>query len=254
MLKDDVWTLTDIVETVGDSRQVTSPVRLHEKPWRHYVVGCAGRNNARVEKAHAVANVGRSRKIVRGNEKDLSLTPQLVHNIEHDALGLHVHAGERLIQQDHLALLGERSGEKHPLPLPARQLADGTTSEGTHTEPIKGVTGNLPVCTAWTADEAAPSLPSQHHDLFCVNGKGPIDFVGLRRVRKTGAHASIHRRAIQGNRTAIRGGEPEHRLQQRTLAGAVRSEQTNDLAPVTRDARGVERQASPISDGNILNL
>ena len=50
-------------------------------------------------------------------------------------LGLHVDAGERLVEQDHLPLLRQRPRQEHPLLLPARQFADLPVAERRHADP-----------------------------------------------------------------------------------------------------------------------
>ena len=47
---------------------------------------------------------------------------------------LHVDAGEGLVEQDHLAVLGQRAGEEHALLLAAGEFADLALAEIAHAD------------------------------------------------------------------------------------------------------------------------
>ena len=60
---------------------------------------------------------------MHGND-GLSLLPQFAEQLEDDPLGSRIDAGHGLIHEVDFGLLGESSGQKHPLLLAAGELAD----------------------------------------------------------------------------------------------------------------------------------
>jgi hypothetical protein len=52
---------------------------------------------------------------------DAGRVPDVGKQVQHLRLDRHVERGDRLIEDQHLRLGGERPGDRHPLPLPAGQ-------------------------------------------------------------------------------------------------------------------------------------
>ena len=101
---------------------------------RPRVYGCAGARNARcgrseldqppgVHHPDRVRDVGHDGEIVADvHGADVVDPAHATDRVEHVALGRHVEAGGRLVEDDQLRPARERHREHHPLLLPARQL------------------------------------------------------------------------------------------------------------------------------------
>ncbi len=59
----------------------------------------------------------------------MPLRAEALEQLEHSLLGAHVDAGEGLVEQQDVRLLGQGAGEEDALLLPARELADGASGE-----------------------------------------------------------------------------------------------------------------------------
>ena len=66
-------------------------------------------------------------------------------SVEQGLARVHVDAGEGLVQQQHVRLLGERAGEEHALLLAAGELADGALLELGDAELVQAARHHLAV-------------------------------------------------------------------------------------------------------------
>ena len=82
-----------------------------------------------VDQHHLVAELRHAAEIVGGDQDDAAVFPQFAEQGDDRFLGLHVDAGERLIEQDNTAALGERAGDKNAFFLPAREFANLAVAE-----------------------------------------------------------------------------------------------------------------------------
>ena len=92
-----------------------------------------GQNGA-LDQHGAVAEFGHAAEIVGGDQHHPPLVAQIAKQSDDRLLGLDVDAGERLVEQDHLAVLGQRAGEEDALSLAAGQLADLALAEVAHAD------------------------------------------------------------------------------------------------------------------------
>ena len=83
--------------------------------------------------------------------------------VEDRLLGVHVHAGEGLVEQQHVRLLGERPGEEHALLLAAGQLADGAPRELGDAELVETARHHLAVGRLRAAQPAQAAVAPHHH-------------------------------------------------------------------------------------------
>jgi hypothetical protein len=82
------------------------------------------RQHRAVEQHRAIAEFGHAAQIVGGDQHDAPLRTERAEQFDDGVLGLDVDAGERLVQQDDMAVLGKRAGQENALLLPAGKLAD----------------------------------------------------------------------------------------------------------------------------------
>lgn len=67
--------------------------------------------------------------------------------LDNRILGFHIHAGERLIQQQHRALLRQRARQKYALLLAAGQLADLPAAQLAQADALQRLVDPQPVLT-----------------------------------------------------------------------------------------------------------
>ena len=67
---------------------------------------------------------GNGIEVMRGQEDGHALAIQLMQEVQNIVLGLQVHTGSRLIEQQEVGPGNQGAGEKDPLLLSARELAD----------------------------------------------------------------------------------------------------------------------------------
>ena len=82
------------------------------------------RQHRAVEQHHLIAEVRHAAEIVGGDQHQVAGRAQFAQQRDDRRLGLHVDAGERLVEQDDASFLRQRAGEKHALLLSAGEFAD----------------------------------------------------------------------------------------------------------------------------------
>ena len=82
---------------------------------------------------------------MRADQDGDALVAQAREEREQGLARVHVHAGEGLVQQEHVRLLGERPGEEHALLLAAAELADGAPLELGDAELVQAARHHLAV-------------------------------------------------------------------------------------------------------------
>ena len=96
--------------------------------------GCAGASQSasvgadldhpsEVHHRHVVGDVADDREVVRDQEQpDVELAREALEEVRELRLRRRVERRERLVEDDHRRIGGERAGDRDPLPLPAREL------------------------------------------------------------------------------------------------------------------------------------
>ena len=145
----------------------------------------------------------------------------------------HVQPGERLVHQQELGLLGQRTGDEHPLLLPARKLADLPACQRAHSH-LGEALGHQPmIVSPGLPKEADPrDAPHQHH-VSHRHGEVPIHLRPLRHVpdadvptRDGAVHIHAAGRGCQDSGDGF---------QQRALARAVWADDRHPLAPCEQE-------------------
>jgi len=71
---------------------------------------------------HLLGQLPHDREVVADQQvADAGRVPDVGEQVQHLRLDRHVERGDRLIEDQHLRLGGQRPGDRHPLPLPAGQ-------------------------------------------------------------------------------------------------------------------------------------
>ena len=154
-----------------------------------------------------------------------------------------VEGGERLVEQHHIGVGGQRPGERDPLALAAGQLVGvraGAIGEADQFEALADtLTVRLPEPdVAHHAEVREQGAVLEHH-------ADPAPFRLLPAARAGDQAATDLDRARVGDL------EAGDRAQERRLAGAARAEQGDELAPLDDDGRGIDRHGVAESLGDV---
>ena len=90
---------------------------------------------------------------------------EFAQQVEHLDLVTQVEERGRLVQQQHLRILCERHGDPHPLPLSARQVADGTVGELRHAGACHRLVDVRGVSAPPALEDTAVGIPAARDEL-----------------------------------------------------------------------------------------
>ena len=204
---------------------------------------------------HRVVAVLRHRAEVVGRDQHHpALVAQLRQQPHDRVLGRDVDAGERLVEQDHLALLRQRPGEEHPLPLPARELADlavrGSRPCRPARAPPRPARGRGP--RAGAASPCGRSGPSSPRPRPAPGRSSRPPRPAARRRRGSSAQRRARRAAEDLDAAGGERHEAHDRLEQRRLARAVDPDERGDRAARDGEARVLDRrQPGAVGDADV---
>ena len=140
------------------------------------------RQHGAVDEHHLVAELRDGSQIVSGDEDDATLGAKFAEQDDDGLLGLHVHAGERLVQQDQAPALGQRAGQENPLFLPAAQFADLAVLKLPHRDPAQALLDLCLVQRTRDSQKIHRSVAAHHRHVPDANGKLPVHLLRLRDV------------------------------------------------------------------------
>ena len=107
---------------------------------------------------------------------------QFAQQVDDRRLRRHIHAGERLVEQDHAPALRERAREKHALLLPAGQLADLPVAEIHHADALETFLRDPSILRARDPQEIHVAVAAHHHHVPHADRETPVDLLALRHV------------------------------------------------------------------------
>src|SRR5450756_1146297 len=157
-----------------------------------------------VQEGHQLEALGSRLHVVGAHEYGDAPLAQPREEAEDRLLGVHVHAGERLVEQQHVRLLGERPGEEHALLLAAGQLADGAPRELGDAELVQTARHHLAVGRLGAAQPAQAAVAPHHHHVAHGDGQAPVDLLAPGHVGD-GIRLAAGRAAVQQHAPAAQG-------------------------------------------------
>ena len=201
------------------------------------------RSRAVDDDADLVGERRRVLEVVRDEQRrDLEPGEQLVQLGADRRLRVRVERGERLVEEQHLRVAGERAGERDALPLAAGELAGMRVREVPDPEPLEVLVGRVP----------ARVLDVRR----ARSGAGRARSPG-RRARRAAAPAQVDAAAASNqtsSSTAIAPGlrphEPGDRAQDGRLAGAGRPDERERRA----DLEAQPELERPKRDGDVSRM
>ena len=184
----------------------------------------------------------RDGKVVGRHDDGDPFGPQAVEHLgEHVGRG-GVDAVERLVEDQQTGLLGDGPSEENPLPLAARQHAELVTGAMGQTDFVERSQRGGAVGATGSAQPPDEPIATHEHDLEHAHRELGIEHVGLGDVRDPGPgllrRTTEHLEAAPAQRH-----QAEDRLDQRRLAGTVRTDQREGTA-------GVDDPVTPSSTGS----
>ena len=169
----------------------------------------------------------------------------VLQEVEHRCFAGDVHAHGRFVEHEHVGRAGQRPCQQHALLLAGREIAKQLPAKRLDAEQRQRVQRGPAICGAGAVKGASPRREPHLDDLERRDGHDDVDALALRHVADDRAGAPLHapRKGCQ---------EPEHRLEQRALAGAVRANDAQDLAAADGEREVVEERAPPVAEREML--
>src|SRR5450759_2681707 len=205
-----------------------------------------------VQEGHQLEALGSRLHVVGAHEHGDAPLAQPREEAEDRLLGVHVHAGERLVEQQHVRLLGERPGEEHALLLAAGQLADGAPRELGDAELVQTARHHLAVGSLRAAQPAQAAVAPHHHHAVHGDREAPVDLLALGHVGD-GIRLAAGRAAVQEHAPAAQGQQADQGLEERRLAGSVRPHDGHLGAMRHVHGHGGEGRPAVIAHGGVLD-
>ena len=187
-----------------------------------HLPGRSGPDHLAVEADEVRQVRGDAVEVVGGEEDRDAGRVELAQQVQHLVPQAHVDAGGGLVEQQQLGPAEERPRDEHALLLAARELADVPPAELLETEPREHRGHLVPLGTAGPGQQ--PPADAGHQDaLVDRHREAPVDRLDLGHVGHPQPGAPLDRalRRLEG---------PEHRAQQRRLAGARGADHADQLA------------------------
>ncbi len=215
------------LEVAQDSAERSFQIGLGERLAR----GPGGQKDA-VDQHDLIAEIGNAAEVVGGDQHQVAALAELAQQFDDRALGLDVDAGERLVEQDDLAFLGQGAGQEDALLLSARQLADLALAEARHADAFECGVDLAAVVLRGDAQEAHVAVAAHHHHVFDEDREVPVDVLALGDVGDAGCASGRRRtgKARDGDLAARRANEAHDGLEEGGLAAAVDADQAADRA------------------------
>ena len=148
----------------------------------------------------------------------------------HDApLVAHVERRQRLVEDEESRTADERFGDGDALPLPTGQLRQPASRELGRVDGGQDLVDAAALGCVGAAETPTVAGQSEHHGVACADRIACRGGVVLRHVADQPGR-DTRRLAEHPDLTGGRGDRPEHRVQQRRLARAARSDDGDDAA------------------------
>ena len=162
-----------------------------------------------------------------------------------------VDAGDGLVEQEQVGLRGDRPGQEHPPPLAAGQPTDLGRAVVGHADLLERLVDRGPIVRGRDGGAARAPEAAHHHDVLDRDREGPVDELGLGDV---GDPPGLP--AGRPPRTSIRPvhgcSRPGHQLEERALAGAVRTDDGEQACPARPPDRHVlQGEAVVVAGGDV---
>lgn len=189
----------------------------------------AGRQNRALDEHGAVTELRNAAEIMGGDKHDPAFVTQRFQQRDDLLFRRHVHAGERLIQQDDLAFLRQRPGQKHPLLLPAGKFADLPLAIIEHVDAFQRLLDHLVIAFRRDAQEIHVAVTAHHHHILHQHRKTPVHLLCLRHVGdEVFLERVLHRQIENRDGTGGQRHKTHDRLENCGLAGAIDADKCSD--------------------------
>jgi zinc/manganese transport system substrate-binding protein len=207
---------------------------------REHGTGRAGGDQAAGQQEQVVGARGIA-EVVGGDDHRLPRCPLLGDDLE-DVLARHeVESGDRLVEQQDLGLLGQPLRHECPLPLTAGELVEGPLGEVAEAQRLQGAVDGGPVGGPEPPQQTRAGVAAHRHGLPDGEREPLADDRALQDV----GHATGGRRYREA--TGTRWQQPGQRVEERRLAGAVRTDERRHGG--ARDGEGGVREHHVIAVG-----
>ena len=198
-----------------------------------HLAGEAMGENGTLDQNGAITELRHTTEIMRRDQHYPALFAQLPQQRHDLLLGFYVNAGEGLVEQNHLAVLGQRPGQKHPFFLAAGQLADLPFAEVGHIHPRQRRLHRLVIGGPGPAQQPHMAVASHHHHVFHQHREIPVHLFRLRHIGHQIAPQHLpDRHTEHANVAPGQAHEAHDRFEQRGLPRAIGPDESQAVATV----------------------
>lgn len=184
------------------------------------------------------------------DDDGLAVGAQPLEELDDRPLGDGVDPGKGLVHDVELGLLGEGPGEEDALLLTAGELADLTIGELAHPDLVQAGHRGVTLRLAGPPKPAELAVLAHHHDVDRRRREVPVDRAALRDVGDQTAHLPVGP-TKDLDPAGRQGDEPEDRLEQRALAGPVRSDDRRQAPRLDIEVDIPEHRRRAVGDDQI---
>ena len=144
--------------------------------------GRPGRQHGAVDQHDLVAEIRHAAEIVGRDQHQVAGRAQFAQQGDDRRFGLHVDAGERLVEQDDAAFLRQRARQEHALLLAAAQFADLARAVVAHADALQRLVDLVAVGARRHAQEIHVAVAAHHHHVLDQHREIPVDVLALRHI------------------------------------------------------------------------
>lgn len=246
-----VMGIVDEHQPVGQSQE-TPAVRVGEVIGGEDVGRRSVRDDATGQQHHMIRR-GRLGQVVRRHHDGATGGALLVDDIEDAPTTDEIESGDRFVEQQQVARLGQPLRDEHALALSARQLVEVTTGEIGDLESFEGPIDKATIHGIESAERAPIGEATHRHRLPHRHGELLVDLGRLHDVGDAstdcGGLGPQH-----PQRPGPQWHESDDRVEEARLPCAVRSDERGDRAGRERERRGVEHGMGTMGEREVDGL
>ncbi len=188
-------------------------------------------------------------EVVQRRQHGALLAVPAPHQIQQIGGGLGVDRVERLVEHDHARVLQQQAREQHALHLAARQRADRPLLEAGEADRRERLLDRVAHLAADAAEQAGAAPQPHRHHVVDVDRKAAVDLGDLRQIGDV-----LRLQPPRVDRAGERLEHPDHALEQRRLAGAVRPDHRHQRAGCDRAVEMMHGRMAVVAERQIAKL
>ncbi len=196
--------------------------------------------DAPVEHQQTVEPIVDAIQIVRRHQHRQAAFDERTHHAPQGLFGFGIDTGGRLVEQQQLRLLCDRTRNEDALLLAARKLRDVPRAQIEHVDGAKRIFHRAAIGLTEDLPKPHPRKPPHRHHIPHRRGKRPIRRLDLRHVSDRAGRQLARLRPKDAHLAARRREQPRNRFEQRGFTRSVRPDDAHRFAEAHVERNAVE--------------